>query len=128
MRRNFLLLGATLVVCAGLVLFMLQSQTPDAITDARGEQEVSIILTDTGFEPNAVRITKGAVVVFTTTRKNQFWPASNPHPTHEIYSGFDPRHPIAPGEAWSFTLDTPGVWSYHDHIRSYFTGTIHVEE
>jgi plastocyanin len=89
---------------------------------------VGIVLTEEGFEPREIHITKGTKVTFTTTRQNQFWPASNLHPSHEIYPEFDPKYPLEPTESWSFVFDKPGVWRFHDHIRSYFTGTIYVDE
>lgn len=91
------------------------------------EGKISIMLTDDGYVPRDVRITRGSIVEFSTTRDRPHWPASNLHPDHSIYSEFDPKRPLEPAEVWSFTFDRPGVWNYHDHIRSYFTGRIYVE-
>lgn len=102
------------------------SHDDTAIADHRGEAKVFVVLTDAGFEPRYVRITQGTQVVFTTTRANQFWPASDPHPSHSIYPEFDPKEPIMPDSSWSFIFDKVGEWGYHDHLRSYFTGTIYV--
>lgn len=123
--------AAGLLAFLGIAFVFLRAQgssNATAVVDWRGKPEVTIVLTDRGFEPDSVRIDIGTEVLFTTTRKNQFWPASNPHPTHAIYAAFDSQKPINPSESWSFTFDTAGAWGFHDHIRSYFTGTIYVDE
>ena len=89
---------------------------------------VTITLTDKGFEPREVTLVKGATVTFRSTTGQQYWPASNLHPEHTIYSEFDPKIPIAADKEWSFTFDRIGSWGFHDHMRSYFAGIIHVVE
>lgn len=81
-----------------------------------------------GFEPKNITITKGDTVEFKTTREAYFWPASNLHPTHELYAEFDPQVPVDPTENWSFTFKETGQWQYHDHLAPYYTGTITVTE
>lgn len=95
--------------------------------DLRSQNKIPIVLEEEGFNPRDVRIARGTTVTFTTTRNNKFWPASNAHPSHTMYPEFDPQIPIDPGGSWSFTFDRAGEWGFHDHIRSYFTGTIYVE-
>ncbi len=102
----------------GGVIYSYSRNTPHALH--------RITLTETGFSPQSIIIAKGDTVVFTTTRAKPFWPASDLHPTHEIYSEFDPQKPIAAGESWSFRFDKIGMWKYHDHLDSYFRGTIEV--
>lgn len=87
-----------------------------------------IVLTDDGFVPDVVTIEKGGTVTFTTTRKRSFWPASDTHPSHGLYSEFDPLRPVEPGEKWTLVFDKVGSWGFHDHLRSYYVGTIHVVE
>ncbi len=98
-----------------------------AIFDARTQKNVTVVLTDTGFVPQNIRILKGATVTFSTTRESEFWPASNPHPSHFLLTGFDPKAPIPSGDTWSYTFRDAGVWGYHDHVRSYFVGIVYVE-
>lgn len=121
----FSVLGVVLIVMLALWLWPHEAQK--SIVDARGQDEVSIVLTDDGFIPRYVRINKGTNVIFTTTRQNQFWPASNEHPSHTIYPAFDAKRPLEPHESWSFTFDRAGEWGLHDHVRSYYTGIIYVE-
>ena len=92
------------------------------------EGEVSVVLTNSGFNPPKIAIKKGSTVTFSTDTDRPFWPASNLHPDHDEYPDFDPKEPIPPDETWSFTFDQVGSWGMHDHLRSYFSGQIEVRE
>ncbi len=84
----------------------------------------AITLTKDGFSPASLTIRQGDTVKFKTEAGKDFWPASDLHPTHEIYSEFDPKQPIAPGQSWSFTFDKIGGWQYHNHLFSKHRGVI----
>ena len=84
----------------------------------------TVELQDDGFLPSEISVAKGETVIFTTTRKKQFWPASNLHPTHQIYPEFDPKRPVEADGSWSFKFDKAGRWRYHDHLAPNLTGTI----
>jgi len=105
-----------------------RSTLKEEIVDLRGQKSVVVVLKEDGFEPRDIRVTRGTTVTFTTERPNKFWPASNAHPAHDVYPQFDPKRVLGPEESWSFTVDAVGAWGYHDHVRSYFTGIIYVEE
>lgn len=126
MRYCIVALVVALAGAGAAVYFLRSAHDADAV-DLRGQKEVSVVLTDKGFVPRDIIVDIGTKVTFTTTRQNQFWPASDPHPTHSTFPVFDPRVPIESGASWSFTFEKPGVWAYHDHIRSYFDGVIYVE-
>ena len=87
---------------------------------------VVVHVTDEGFEPRSVEVEAGRTVVFENVGDEAHWPASDDHPTHEAYPGFDPKKPVQPGAQWSFTFDRPGEWGYHDHMNPYLTGVIFV--
>lgn len=92
------------------------------------EVEVTTItLTENGFEPQEVSISKGETVRFDSKLTDrEFWPASNQHPTHGLLPAFDPKRPLAPNESWTFTFDTLGAWPFHDHLASQNQGTVYV--
>lgn len=116
------------IVCFGVALAYFLRNPSSGIVDLRGKDRVEISLTDAGFKPQDITIDRGTTVTFSTTRSAQFWPASNPHPTHEVDPHFDPKHPLQPDDTWSFMFEKAGTWGYHDHVRSYYTGTIYVAE
>ena len=78
------------------------------------------------YKPRDLNINKGDMVIFVNTDKNDHWPASNIHPTHGIYSEFDPKKPIPTGQNWKFTFDKEGIWQYHDHLYPNIKGKITV--
>lgn len=88
----------------------------------------TVTLTDNGFVPVKLTIVKDDTVVFKTSGKEAFWPASDFHPSHGIYPEFDSKRPIDPDESWSFTFRKAGSWKYHDHLASYLRGIIVVKQ
>lgn len=90
--------------------------------------EVTIKMTSDGFVPDHIKIKKGTKVIFSNTDAFYHWPASDLHPSHAVYSDFDPRKTIEPGQAWSFVFDKIGTWGMHDHISPYMIGEIIVVE
>lgn len=90
-------------------------ETPDIIS-----------MTPEGFEPKEVEIHFGEIIIFQNNDTRDRWPASNFHPTHSLYSEFDPQEPVEPGTSWSFKFEREGVWRMHDHLFPHMTGTITV--
>lgn len=123
------ILLAASVVLAGASVWLWYESLPQKSEplDLRGRAEVYVVLEEDGYSPAHLRVSKGASVIFTTTTARHFWPASNLHPAHDIYSAFDPERPLAPEESWRFVFDRTGEWGFHDHIRSYYDGIIYVE-
>lgn len=132
MRKNIYL--ALIVVCllivagAAAFLYLQSADNNSEVAAITGEPAVTIVRTAEGYEPNEVTINKGDIVLFTNESGEFHWPASDLHPTHSIYSEFDPLRPIASGEEWKFKFDRTGVWRFHDHIRANEVGTITVVE
>jgi plastocyanin len=81
----------------------------------------------TAYSPSTVTLKAGDTVLFVNnSNSTNMWPASNPHPQHTGYPGFDPTSQIAPGATWSFKFNNAGSWGYHDHLQSFITGTVNV--
>lgn len=89
--------------------------------------EVQVIeMTSNGFEPQNITIDENSTVIFINKDKVDRWPASNVHPTHDIYPQFDPRQPIEVGQSWSFKPTKVGEWKYHDHLLPHMRGEVTV--
>ena len=73
-----------------------------------------------GFEPSSITIDTNTTVIFLNKDEESRWPASNVHPTHELYPEFDPKRAIPPGESWQFKPNRAGEWKFHDHIFPHF--------
>ncbi len=87
-------------------------------------QTYNVVLSADGFSPNPLTIHQNDTVIFSTKAGKTFWPASDPHPIHDIYPEFDPKRPIAEDSTWSFTFTKIGDWKYHDHLFPVTRGEI----
>lgn len=75
-----------------------------------------------GFNPRVITIHSGDTVRWVNNDGNLHWPASDPHPTHTGFSGFDPLADLRSGENYSFTFSQPGIFGYHDHTQAVVGG------
>ena len=128
-NKNFLILRFVLglLLVGGFLGYYLYAKKPTQKLPAVSPgASHSVILTKDGFTPAEITIHQGDTVVFTTTAGQDFWPASDPHPTHEIYPEFDPKKPIAADKSWSFVFAKAGSWKYHNHLFFTQRGTINV--
>lgn len=91
--------------------------------------EVTVIeMMPSGFLPSEIAIDQNSSVIFINKDKQSRWPASNVHPTHQLYPEFDPRRPIEPGASWTFKPKKIGEWKFHDHLMPHMRGVITVIE
>ncbi len=121
-------LAAALCVFAVATFVNAPESTPeqkDAVAVGATHQ---VVLRETGYDPAEITIAKGDVIDFSTARGFEHWPASNLHPTHNMYSAFDPRKPVPADQIWSFQFTKPGVWKFHDHLNSTFSGVVTVTQ
>jgi len=85
-----------------------------------------ITYTDNGYQPSTLTIPLGSKVTFRNNSTNPHWPASDLHPSHNLYAEFDPQEAILPNKNWAFIFDTPGLWAFHNHLQSFQGGHITV--
>ncbi len=74
----------------------------------------TVTITASGFSPATITISAGESVMWVNNDIKNHWPASDPHPQHTDYSGFDSLG-ISTGSSWSFKFNETGTWNYHDH-------------
>ena len=114
----------SLLFFTAVLAFTLTAAAP-ALAHTKDGAAIVIHMDDKlGFIPASVQIEQGDTVIFENVGKNKHWPASNIHPTHDIYPAFDPKRGIEPGKSWSFTFDKAGIWRMHDHLYAEFTGVV----
>lgn len=123
--RSQIFFTAALVALVSMIVveistFLVHSKA-QALFSKAGIEKI-IKFDSSGFFPQTLTIEKGDTVTF--MGKQEFWPASDPHPTHQGYPGFDPMKPLEKGDTWSFVFLKEGQWGYHDHLHPYFKGTI----
>lgn len=86
-------------------------------------QTVIIEMTAEGFKPQEVTLDSNSAVIFVNKDTKDHWPASDIHPTHEIYPEFDPKKGIGPKGSWAFRPKA-GEWRFHDHLFPHFNGKL----
>ena len=112
------------ILLIGLSLGLLHQVTSQ---DAFAHSEVQVIeMTSNGFEPQEVTVDINQSVIFLNKDSVSRWPASNTHPTHELYPDFDPQSGVASGQSWAFKPTKAGVWKFHDHLFPHFRGVLTV--
>ncbi|MBI5530317.1 MAG: cupredoxin domain-containing protein [Candidatus Doudnabacteria bacterium] len=79
------------------------------------------------FSPSTITIKAGDYIMFKNKSTQDFWPASDPHPTHTGYPGFDSGKAVAAGAKFNFQFDKVGSWGYHDHLNPIIKGTVIVK-
>jgi len=122
-RTTSVLLGITFFIGLLFTALFYVGQGTIGISEST-TRVYTIELREDGFHPQELTITEGDTVTFRTIRGVSFWPASNLHPTHDVFAEFDPEEPIGQNHSWSFTFNNPGVWKYHDHLSPRTMGTI----
>lgn len=92
---------------------------------AHSETQV-IEMTSSGFFPDLVTVDTNNTLIFVNKDTKERWPASNVHPTHDLYPEFDPARPIKPGESWTFKPKKAGEWKFHDHLNPHMKGVLQI--
>lgn len=123
MNKKYWVLVGLIIAVSSLIFLLMQGRysSPGASLPP-----VIVVLDEDGFSPSEITILKGQSVTFQTTRGKIFWPASDPHPAHDIFSNFDPLVPIEPSESWTFKFDEVGSFRFHDHLAPSYRGIVHV--
>jgi hypothetical protein len=103
---------------------------------------ITINYTNAGFSPKLATIPRDTTVNFVNNSDSLMWIASDPHPTHQGYSGttvsqhcpdtannsFDECTAVGRGNSYTFTFLKVGTWGYHNHENHESTGTIVVTQ
>lgn len=98
-----------------------RQQTPPVAAQATVTYDGSV------FAPAVLTVASGTTVTFRNMSSKSVWVASNPHPIHTGYPGFDAGRSYDPGESYSFTFSRVGTWGYHNHLDPAQGGKIIVQ-
>lgn len=85
---------------------------------------VVVRISSSGFEPQEITVDENTTVNFLNEDTTDHWPASDLHPTHDLYPEFDPKKAIKPQESWLFRANRVGNWRFHDHLFPHLRGTL----
>lgn len=143
-KTILILLGLSVLLLVGCTQTVPPANTtpPADNTPPAAALTASVTITDTAYNPQTITIKKGGTVTWTSASDTPNWPATAMHPTHEKYPGssitkcataeastiFDACKGLANGETYSFTFNSVGEWSYHEHLGVKMFGKIIVVE
>lgn len=88
---------------------------------------MTVLYTTSGFTPSVVHVGSGQTVIFKNTITDDLRIASNPHPNHTDYPGFDSGFSIPKDGEYVFTFRKKGTWGYHNHFTPSRGGQVVVE-
>jgi plastocyanin len=130
MKRILPILGVLALVFGLVILFSRNDTRTTPVLPEEAQPEGPVVATIrmniNDYQPNELSIKVGEAIQFVNASDKQLWPASNIHPTHDIYPEFDPQRALQPGESWTFTFRRSGLWRMHDHLLPYLKGVITV--
>jgi plastocyanin len=106
----------------------MKTQPTNVSTSGNAAGTNAVSYTANGFEPNSITIKSGQTVTWTNKVSDEVWVASNPHPTHTDYPGFDELKSMSTGQTYSFTFTKVGKWGYHNHLNPSQQGTVVVTQ
>lgn len=89
--------------------------------------KTTVHYTTNGFSPSVLNVAQGTTVTFINDTTDALRVASNPHPTHTDYPGFDSVRSLGQGEIYTFTFNKIGTWGFHNHFNSGVGGTVIVK-
>ena len=96
-RRSVVMrIPALLLLLAVLVLTGCGGDDDEDGGGGGGRRNV-VTITDDGFEPSTLTVSSGTTVTFENESSDDSWPASDVHPTHQLYPGFDAKKPLLAG-------------------------------
>ena len=118
-----LLLFFAIIGSAGIFTKAIQ---PKLLSCFLTSETYTVVMDENGFKPSIFSVKRCTKVVFENNGIALHWPASDLHPTHGIYSEFDPKTGILSNKSWSFVFDRVGTWKFHDHLSPLMYGVITV--
>jgi plastocyanin len=99
------------------------------VTKPAPDASVTVITyTDAGFKPLVASVPEGKTVRFVNMSSRSLWVASNDHPTHDGYPGFDQGKSVGRGGIYNFTFTRTGSFMYHNHNHPAHQGVVTVME
>lgn len=99
---------------------------------------VTISYDGSTFTPSSVTVHAGDTVTFVNKGTGPMWVSSDPHPTHQGYSGTSASQhcpdttgtafdECSAGSMYSFVFQKTGSWGYHNHANNTAKGTVVVQ-
>lgn len=131
--RGLLALAVVAVLMLGAAAYLAardDGKDKSPATASPVQPSANVSLTKDGLTPATITIAVGTQVAWTNTDDAPHQVAADPHPRHDSIEGFDSDVTLQKGEVFSFTFETAGTYTYHDHLNPLdkrWQGTVIVE-
>ena len=124
----FVVIGAVLVIVTAAILYFVNpGGVFPSLTD-ESDEGVVVMITDTGFSPETVKIKKGQTVEWLNKDGTPHQVASDPYPDHSTLPHLFAEQPLAQNDSFTYTFEDAGTFTYHDNLKPVdFKGTVIVE-
>ena len=83
-------------------------------------------ITDKGFEPQFITVSVGTIVTWNNTDSFLHSVASNPFPESSEHPDLKTAKPINTGDNYTYRVNKPGTYNYHDPLYPERGGTVQV--
>lgn len=93
-----------------------KNQAISQIQPQKIQEGGNIEITDSGFVPATIEITKGDSVTWTNLDKKSHQIASDPYPTNTLLPDLV-SEPLFTNDSFTFTFDQVGTFTYHDNLN-----------
>lgn len=90
-------------------------------------KEIVVLMTAERFIPSSITLNASDSLKFINQDSRAHWPASDAHPVHLCYPGFDSMGGVKPGESFSFKFTVKKSCGFHDHLNPSLEGTVTAE-
>ncbi len=145
--RNVIIILVIAIVAFFVWKFIPRNETaiynPNIITETASEQATNntpkmedgtlptstntVTYDGTTFNPAIVSVKQGDSITFINNSTGGMSVASDPHPSHSIYPGFDQYKTSSKGQkTFTFIFDKVGTWGFHNHLNSSAVGSVTV--
>ena len=104
------------VVATKIATTTVPTPVPTSAAEPAQDSTNTVTLTDSGFSPAKITISRGDAVTFVNDSSGKMWIAANPFPSSSEYPAFNEKVGVSNGDSWTFTFDQAGTWFYHNHF------------
>lgn len=115
-----------LVLGLGVLAFVLFGNLAQAPLEKEPTKETLINLTESGFSPSAVTISRRTRVTWINKTSTAASINSSDHPTHQNFTPLNLGE-FSQGERLQLLFEKPGTYTYHNHLNPTQTGSITVQ-
>lgn len=115
------------ILLAGVTVYALLNPTKlNNPNISASQQRVTIKITDKGFEPQFITVSVGTIVTWNNTDSFLHSVASNPFPESSEHPDLKTAKPINTGDNYTYRVNKPGTYNYHDPLYPERGGTVQV--